>query len=162
MATPRERLEKICSNYITSRVVFKVVRGHNDNQLMLGATPISPLVIKANDDELQQILAPELCEVWDAASGRNVLNKSIDTIFNMMRNTIIRQYERYSNRCKATKRKTENFIQSIQLDDKFLPAYLVSMYIAIMKPDYGNKSIAELDSFFEPLESLRKTYGKRS
>lgn len=161
MPTPRERLENVFKCYTPTKVVFKAAPQQGDSKFIIQAKTISQLQVRTSDDPLQAALANQMGEQWDQQQCGYYIRSNPMEVYDTIKRKIVRDYEKYSIRCAATKRKTVNFIYGVGLDEKHLPNFFLSMFIDMAKDTYDNKSRTELQAFFEPLESLRKTYGKR-
>lgn len=161
MPTPLERLQKIVESRTPSEVIFKVDK-KSDDTISLNAEIKKPGEYKiiAEDAELQDALAKEITESWDAYLGRFVINCNTDSLWMHIKLTIIREYEQVSGRCAATKRKTEQFIREIKIGDKHLPNYLLQVFIRVKSLAYNKMTKQEQQDLFEQFESLRRTYGK--
>lgn len=167
MATPLERLTSILNSYTPSEVVFRAsnnARSRYDlNSLVLVAVVVKDRTCKntEEDTELALALATQILESWDLETGRYVITADVNTLWNAIKRPIINQYNRHSQRCNATKRKTEQFIRDIRIDEKALANFLIHMFLTITNTSYDNKS-AERETYFDQLEGLRRTYGKRN
>lgn len=165
MSTPRERLEKLIAARTPSEVVFRVAKQQPETQVLA----FTAIITKAGgwigdglDAELKAALITEIEEAWNSEQARYSVSASVDTLWSRIKHNVIREYESFSNRCAATKRKTELFIRGIHIDDKHLPNYLVQVFLVISSPAYSKKTRFECETLFEQFEALRRTYGKRS
>lgn len=163
MPTPRERLEQLITNHVPSEVVFRLGKTQPDDALVLESviTKERSWTGDGSDDELRLALIDNIEENWDSSNGRYYINSSTGRLWDAIKHTILREYEKHSERCAATKRKTEQFIRSISIDDKHLPNYLITVFLVMSSPSYENKSRLECEAICEQFESLRRTYGKR-
>jgi hypothetical protein len=116
----------------------------------------------ANDEALQTALEDSIGESWNSEGGNFYIEATVDGLWGKIRQAILQEYEQVSDRCAATRRKTENFIRSININDKYLPNFLLQTYLTITAEGYERKSRLEQQAIFEQFESLRRTYGKRS
>ena len=164
MPTPSERIENIIASHIPSKVVFKS-RKTTDNQSVF----LDPLIVEErrwtnidDDSEFHLALMANIEESWDSEHGCYYISASPDKLWYVVKNTIIRQYEKVSLRCNATKRKTEMFIRDISLENKALANYLITVFTTISSSAWLNKDATEQEALFKQFESLRRTYGKRS
>jgi hypothetical protein len=164
MATPLERLDKIVNANTPREIVFKVVPSPNDSEhVILEGVVTKPMEVREipEDVELQRALANEVSESWDQDGGKYYINSSADTLWRTIQRTIFYEYGAVSNRCNATKRKTEDFIRNIKIDDKHLANYLLQVFIKIRAPSWAQLATEDRETLFEQFESLRRTYGKR-
>ena len=163
MPTPYERLDRIIRANIPSEVIFKVTKSQGQ-QVFLEGVVTKPRKIQELDDdkELQLILEKEIEEQWDADAGKYYMNASVEGLWSTIKRTILKEYDNISTRCAATKRKTEQFIRDINLDDKHLPNYLIQVFMKVRSPAYDAMTTSECEALFEQFESLRRTYGKRN
>lgn len=164
MSTIRERLEKLIGAQSARSVVFvKNNVASGASRLLLDGHVIADSVQTdvPEDRELQVALKDIIKDTWDPAQGKYIVVATPDGIWAHIQYTISDQYSICSNRSVATKRKTERFIQDIKIDDKFLPNYLVQVFLKIKSPEYAKMSREERELMFEQFETLRRTYGKR-
>lgn len=163
MPSPSERLSKVIAAFSPSEVKFKAgpVKG---GSFILESYVTKPAVVTTIDSEaaLQDALEEEIQELWDQENGKYYVSATVDALWSTIKRTILREYEGTSKRCAATKRKTEQFIRDIKIDDKYLPTFLVQTFLIIKSDVYEYKSQLELEAMFEQFESLRRNYGKRS
>ena len=163
MPTPSERLEKIIAAQVPAQVVFRVQKVQTDGTVVLTAVKTKEAECKviAEDAALQDALNKELEEHWDSDNGKYYTNANVEQMWSSIKRTILREYEDISDRCAATKRKTDQFIRDIKIDEKHLPNYLIQVFLKIRSPAWDCISTTEARAFFEQFESLRRTYGKR-
>ena len=163
MPTPSERLGQIIAAHTPSEVVFKVTQSKGES-VLLEAVITKPRLVEElpEDKELQNALAKEIEEVWDADGGKYYVNTTVEGLWSTIKRAILREYDCISERCAATKRKTEQFIRDINVDERHLPNYLIQVFLRISSPAYEKCTRAECAALFEQFESLRRTYGKRS
>lgn len=161
MSSPRERLEKVLAAYVPSKVCFRPGIS-STNSLFLRAHKLTELshTPVEEDTALQQGLKDHIGEMWDPHNGRYYISNSAETLFEIIKRNVLIEYESVSERCHATKRKTENFIRRVHVDQKHLAAYLFQLFVVIKSSTYEQKSDSEKKAVLEPLESLRRTYGK--
>ena len=164
MSSPRERLEALIAARIPSEVVFRLTKVQHDDSLAFESVIVKEHSWRGDDSdtELKLALLDEIEETWDGIAGKYHVNASVEKLWSKIKNTILREYDKNSPRCKATMRKTENFIRDIQIDDKHLPNYLLTVFLVVSSSPYENKSRLECEALFEQFESLRRTYGKRN
>lgn len=162
MPTPSERLKKIIESVTPSEVVFKAKNVGDIVSLIVTVT--KPLERKqlTEDTELQEALSREVEEHWDGDQGKYYISASIESLWGKIKHAVIYEYERVSDRCAATQKKTEQFIHSIKIDDKHLPNYLLQVFLNIQSKKYSAMTRLDRKDLFEQFESLRRTYGKRS
>jgi hypothetical protein len=164
MPSPLERLTKIIDSYIPSELVFRVLQAPcAGDTLILNAITVKPQSWKTNDEdaELQLILTEKIREWWNQESCTRNINTRVEDLWHIIKYDIVREYEHTSMRCVATRRKTISFINSIKIEDKHLPNYLINVYMNIHSTTYEKSRSSEQEALFEQFESLRKTYGKR-
>lgn len=162
MPSPRERLEKIIAARTPSEVIFKPTR-ITDNVIFFSAVKTKEATVNALDEDtdLQDALSKEVEEKWDWDKGCYVVWANVEQLWDSIKRTILREYECVSKRCTATKRKTEDFIRDVKLEDKHLPNYLIQVFLKVRSPTYDDLTRQEQQDLFEQFESLRRTYGKR-
>lgn len=163
MSTIRDRLEKLIKAQSTSSIIFVRSEHSSAARLLLDGhiTAEGVQTEVPEDKELQLALKDTIKDVWDYSKGKYVISATPDGIWSQIGYAIVDQYTRSSNRSTATKRKTERFIQDIKLDDKFLPNYLIQVFLKIRSPEYAKMAREERELMFEQFETLRRTYGKR-
>ncbi len=158
-----ERLKKIIEANVPAKVVFKAESKSPSVVLLVAKTVENGRVDQVPEDlELQAALAPLIAEHWNYEKGRFEIDANIAHLWDVITNALLREYEKVSDRCAATKRKTEKFICGIKVDNKHLSNYLIQMFLRIKSNNYSVLSITERKDLFEQFESLRRTYGKRS
>lgn len=162
MPTPSERLASIIASYTPSEVKFR------PGKLKTGGVTLECFVTKAltrahieTDARLQAALHEEINETWNQETGQFNIDVSTEALWNTIKRRILREYEDMSDRCTATKRKTEKFIREIDINDKYLPTFLLQVFMTIKATDYESKSELERRALLEQFEPLRRTYGKR-
>lgn len=163
MPTPRERLERLINAHVPSEVVFRVAKRQEGDSLRLDVVVTKPQSWKddESDPELKLALVSEIQEMWDTESGRYYINATVDSLWRTIKYQITHRYSEISQRSKATKRKTEQFIHDIKLDDRHLPNFLIQVFLTINSVVYDNMSDDKREALFEQFEPLRRTYGKR-
>lgn len=163
MATPRERLESIKNTFYPSEAVF--VAHRSASSYAPGAIYISPKVVRNKGytelgDPLQKQMFEHVNEWWNKDNMQYELSSyNVDDMFATMKRSICSAYYGASARCDATKRKTERFIRSIELDNVHLANMMLVMFQQITSYTFLS-SKEDRAKFFEPLESLRRVYGK--
>lgn len=160
MATPRERLQAIVNNVKPTKVVFQASLTSN-GRCYLTPTAVSTLKVLSSDDPLQNLLLSGMSETWDLMAGCFKVTGDVDELFSKMKKDIITEYACVSNRCSATKRKTEMFVQRIDINDRILSNYLISTYIEINSSAWAEKKQEDRRLHLEMLESLRRMYGNK-
>lgn len=163
MSTIRERLDKLIQAQGTSHIVFKKASTSTHRRIVLEANTVAKAErVKVDEDSaLQDALSNDIIEAWDTSLGKYVVTATPENLWSRVVHTIIDQYDRWSSRSAATKRKTVRFIQDIKIDDKFLPNYLIQVFLKIKSPEYVDASREERAVMFEQFDTLRRTYGKR-
>lgn len=160
MPSPCERLHAIVTNVMPSKVVFKA-HIQSSGQLYLIPSKTQEFHLLPNSDKLQALLAPHLYEAWNPDQARYLcVSMTPHDLFQRVKNKIIVEYAQVSARSDATKRKTEIFVQSIELSVLHLANYVLQLFIEIHSEEFLARSRAEKQNKFEILESLRRTYGK--
>lgn len=161
MSSPSERLTKILQAFTTSEVRFKPEKGSRNSVRLIAYKVKESAQALTEDALLQAAFKDVIYESWDRQNGTYVVYQTVDELFQTVKQIIRERYEFTSTRCAATKRKTIFFIKDIRLEDKHLANYLLQMFATIKSPEFGTQSDAERQALFEPLEALRRTYGKR-
>jgi len=163
MPTPTERLEKIIAAKVPSKVIFKATTKSNGS-VFLGVVKIEDAIsnVITEDVELQAALAPVMEEHFDRDEGKYHIQTSVSLLWGLIKRTIVNEYREVSKRCAATKRKTEQFIFDIKVDDKHLSNYLIQVFLRYNSKTYNSSSWSDRQDLFEQFEALRRTYGKRS
>jgi hypothetical protein len=164
MPTPYERIEAVIKAHIPSEVVFKPAKRQEADVIVFEAIVIKERtwIGDDTDQELKLALLSEIREDWGSDEGRYFISATVEGLWQRIKHTILREYERTSKRCAATRRKTDEFIRGININDKYLPNYLIQVFLTINAPTFQKKSSSECEAIFEQFESLRRTYGKRS
>ena len=167
MPTPYERIERIIKAHTPSEVVFKPSARPQ-------VSPGNPLILEmvitkercfssmSEDADLQIALMARIQELYDSETGKFYISATVEDLWAHIVRAIEREYDKVSPRSKATKKKTQAFIESIRIGDKYLPDFLMKIYLTINSADYETYSRPTREALFEQFESLRKTYGKRS
>lgn len=150
MASPLERLQKIVAAYTPTEVVY-IPDFLNKESFSIKAIVSKPGKKKVvpEDIELQQKLEPQLREYYNKAKGCWQIDVTESSLWNFIRCEVAQTYRDKSSRCAATKKKTINFIHSIELTNVHLANYVLKVF-----------SKAALASDFEAFEALRRNYGK--
>lgn len=162
MPSPSERIAAVISAYSPSEVKF-VAGKPKAGAFTLEAVVTKPLSksLIESDLKLQAAFEPDIEERW-TDDGKYHINSSVDGLWATIKRTCINEYEQVSQRCNATKRKTVDFIRGINIEDKYLPNFLIQTFILIRSGAHEVKSPQEQETYFEQFESLRKNYGKRN
>lgn len=163
MPTPSERLQKIIDAQRPSECVWRAAQGASSDQILLVAvkTKEATVVEIPEDKELQDALSKEVLEHFDSDNGKYFNNATVDLLWSAIKRQLRREYDEVSTRCNATRKKTDQFIRDIKIEDRHLPNYLIQTFIKVRSPSYQNLSTFERQQLFEQFESLRRTYGKR-
>ncbi len=163
MPTPSERLQKIIDAYTPSEAVFKAMKSNGESVILESViTKKSSVRELTEDKDLQNALQANIQEQWDPDEGKYFINSTVDVLWNKITHSILREYESVSKRCDATRRKTQQFIREIKVSDKYLPDYLIQVFLKINSSSYNEMTQSECEALFEQFESLRRTYGKRN
>jgi hypothetical protein len=163
VSTPRERLAAILANVTSSKVKFTAYH-HPDGRLYLMPNKVADFEIVPSDDKLQTALLQCLNEVFDYATGGYEIKTTVEDLLTTIKNNVVVEYEKYSERCAATKRKTQLWIQSLELDyapHKHLVNFVFASHIEILSDGWDSKTRAEKNTYFETFESLRRVYGQK-
>lgn len=163
MSTPRERLEAIASSFTPPKAILKPSPNNREGRFGFTVETVETMQIKDTGDALQGVLVTKnvIYQSWNNDAFRYEISVDVPRLYDTIKRSVISNYDKYSKRCAATKRKTIDFVQRIDLDNKHLANYLIEMYIKIHSDGFERMPITQLQAYFEPLESLRKTYGKR-
>lgn len=163
MPSPSERLAAIISAYRPSEVIFKPGKS-KAGAFVLESYVTKPLDVDVIDSDLklQAAFDEEISELWNNEGGNYYINATVDGLWSTIKRSILKEYEDVSKRCAATKRKTEQFIRDIKIDDKYLPNFLIQTFIMIRSNEYQSRSYEMREAHFEQFESLRRSYGKRN
>lgn len=163
MSTPRERLTTIAKAFKPGRAVLKPVKDTYGRSLRFAAFETEPMTVIDTGDRLQAILLNNsiIRQEWANDEYRFKIETSADNIYSLIVRKILNIYDEMSKRSPATKRKTINFIRSIQLDNKHLANFIIELYaLYYEKAAKGTLTKTEVETMVEPFEALRKTYGK--
>lgn len=162
MSTPRERLEKIIAAVTPCKVVFINAAIH-PGVVYLDSKIVKPRQVQElpEDKQLQDAADHLIREYWDSDAGKYYISADAQTLYGDITRKVLSEYERVSGRSSATRRKTEQFVKQIRLDDKHLSNYILQVFVTMHSPTYAAMILQENQAVFEPLEALRRTYGKR-
>lgn len=165
MATVTERLQAIIDACTPSTVIFRPQESYTNNVHMRGETltPRTYEVIES-DATLQELMSLQLFESWDPAERQMYVDADPVRLFRIIKTAVSREYENVTLRCAATRRKTQQFIEHIELDftaQTHLATFVTKVFVDINSPGYKTMSKADKQAMFEKFESLRRTYGKR-
>ena len=160
---PSERLAKIIAAYTPREVVFKASKFDGES-LKLEVVVVRDGKIEdvPEDKPLQLALQSEIKEHWNSELSRYQIDTTIHGLFSTVKQALLHEYDRVSTRCAATKRKTEQFIRNIKIEDKHLANYLIQTFLQVRSDVYANQRRVEREPIFEQFETLRRVYGKRS
>lgn len=168
MSSTIERLQKIINAYHATQVKFKVapqIAATEGNSLVLDCITAKAWSRETypEDGPLQEAFEHSafIHEMWNSENASFYFAITPDSLFRQVKNSIFREYDKYSTRCKATKRKTEAFIHNVDLNNKHIGNFLLQLFVKITADNYGSMSRFEIEAMLEPLEALRRTYGKR-
>lgn len=160
MATPAERLLKITNNFRPTVVKFTAETTGNKHQVTFLTSIVSKAELLPNEDKLQSAISSLVNESWDNDLGEYKLMATVDSLYDNVKRAILRQYQADSNRCNATKRKTEMFVHSIQITQQHLANFLLELYVELQSESFSKMPREQRRVRLETLESLRRVYGK--
>jgi hypothetical protein len=156
-----ERLQKVIDARLPSKSTL-ISRLENNNSVLFLQSKVSEKQqwndASCEDLELRNALVDEIKEKFD--NGKFQITTKVDDLWMDIKTVVKRNYVFYSKRCAATKRKTTNFIETIDLYDKRLNEYILNLFLSF-KPPYFKKSAIEFKTIVDQLDSLRRIYGKK-
>ena len=159
MSSPRERLQALLESVTPSKIKF--VASHNASCIQLRPVVVEPYALRYSADPLQVLLQSELQERFDSDQARFIVSSTAENLFAKIKGEVSYSYDKVSTRCKATKNKTQTFFHRILLEESHLANYIICMYIEVHSASWVTKTPEAKRLFFEPLESLRRVYGKK-
>lgn len=159
MSTPLQRLKAIVDNIKVSKVQCKV-SSREGSCIVLTPYKTSTFEVLPSDDKLQAAIKPWLREHWDADTLTYKPDYSVQDLFSVIKERIFHHYSMVSSRCAATKRKTEQFIDSILLEQTAHAGFLMGLFIQIMDSSFDKKPLSDKQAVFESIESMRRANAK--
>jgi hypothetical protein len=159
VSSPLERLEAIVANVRVSKVKF--VGSIEGKRILMSPVKISNFELLPSEDKLQELLRHRISEGFDYTTARYKTDVDALQLYRHIQDNIIQEYSAASARCKATQRKTEDFIRGIKLDNSQLANYLVAIFIELNSESWKTKSRDARRIYLDTFEALRRTYGSK-
>lgn len=164
MSSPLERLTNILNAHQPAVIKFRYNPANNRHKsLHFESVTIKPATTTPTEEDKQlfDLLSHRINDTWDDEQERYVVGATVDTLWRHILSEVTYRYEKISNRCDATKRKTVNFIYKIKPDDKFLAEFVLQTFLNIESDDFIKVAPNDRVKLFEQFDSLRRTFGKR-